>query len=113
MFKPTRQEFSIKVCPSDEISLLENTLNSMSKEGWDLYSIYESDNGSKIVYNCLFVREVENIYDEAEFEDILGFKSQMEKIHLFVLLFYSHASRGVASPRPKAYVGCKACYEAH
>ena len=80
MFKPTRQEFSIKVCPSDEISLLENTLNSMSKEGWDLYSIYESDNGSKIVYNCLFVREVENIYDEAEFEDILGFKSQMEKM---------------------------------
>ena len=80
MFKPTRQEFSIKVCPSDEISLLENTLNSMSKEGWDLYSIYESDNGSKIVYNCLFVREVENIYNEAEFEDILGFKSQMEKM---------------------------------
>ncbi len=80
MFKPTRQEFSIKVCPSDEISLLENTLNSMSKEGWDLYSIYESDNGSKIVYNCLFVREVENIYDEVEFEDILGFKTQMEKM---------------------------------
>ncbi len=80
MFKPTRQEFSIKVCPSDEISLLENTLNAMSKEGWDLYSIYESDNGSKIVYNCLFVREIENIYDEAEFEDILGFKSQMEKM---------------------------------
>ena len=26
-------------------------------------SIYESDNGSKIVYNCLFVREIENIYD--------------------------------------------------
>ena len=80
MFKPTRQEFSIKVCPSDEITLLENTLNSMSKEGWDLYSIYESDNGSKIVYNCIFMREVENIYDEAEFEDILGFKSQMEKM---------------------------------
>lgn len=80
MFKPTRQEFSIKVCPSDEITLLENTLNSMSKEGWDLYSIYESDNGTKIVYNCLFVREVENIYDEAEFEDIAGFKTQMEKM---------------------------------
>ncbi len=80
MFKPTRQEFSIKVCPSDEITLLENTLNSMSKEGWDLYSIYESDNGSKIVYNCIFAREIENIYDEAEFEDILGFKSQMEKM---------------------------------
>lgn len=80
MFKPTRQEFSIKVCPSDEITLLENTLNSMSKEGWDLYSIYESDNGTKIVYNCIFVREVENFYDEKEFEDILGFKSQMEKM---------------------------------
>lgn len=80
MFKPTRQEFSIKVCPSDEITLLENTLNGMSKEGWDLYSIYESDNGSKIVYNCIFTREVENFYDEAEFEDIAGFKTQMEKM---------------------------------
>lgn len=80
MYKPTRQEFSIKVCPSDEITLLENTLNSMSKEGWDLYSIYESDNGSKIVYNCLFTREVENIYDETEFDDIAGFKTQMEKM---------------------------------
>lgn len=80
MFKPTRQEFSIKVCPSDEITFLENTLNSMSKEGWELYSIYESDNGSKIVYNCIFTREVENIYNEAEFEDIAGFKSQMEKM---------------------------------
>ena len=80
MFKPTRQEFCIKVCPSDEITFLENTLNSMSKEGWDLYSIYESDNGTKIVYNCIFTREVENFYDESEFEDILGFKSQMEKM---------------------------------
>lgn len=80
MFKPTRQEFTIKVCPSDEVALLENTLNSMTKEGWDLYSIYEADNGSKLVYNCIFVREVENFYDEAEFEDILGFKTQMEKM---------------------------------
>ena len=80
MYKPTRQEFCIKVCPSDEITLVENTLNSMSKEGWDLYSIYESDNGSKIVYNIIFVREVENIYDEAEFEDIAGFKTQMERM---------------------------------
>ena len=80
MYKPTRQEFCIKVCPSDEITLVENTLNSMSKEGWDLYSIYESDNGSKIVYNVIFVREVENIYDEAEFEDIAGFKTQMERM---------------------------------
>ena len=83
MFKPTRQEFTIKVCPCDEVTLLENTLNSMTKEGWDLYSIYEADNGSKLVYNCIFVREVENFYDEAEFEDILGFKTQMEK------MFYS------------------------
>lgn len=80
MYKPTRQEFSIKVCPSDEITVLENTLNQMSKDGWELYSIYESDNGSKIVYNCIFMREVENLYDEAEFEDIAGFKTQMEKM---------------------------------
>lgn len=80
MFKPTRQEFSIKVCPSNEVTLLENTLNSMTKEGWDLYSIYEADGTSGLVYNCIFVREVENFYDEAEFEDILGFKSQMEKM---------------------------------
>ncbi len=80
MYKQTRQEFSIKVCPTNEIQLLETTLNTMAKEGWDLYSIYEAEAGSKLVYNCLFIREVENLKLDSDFEDIDSFKSRMEKM---------------------------------
>lgn len=80
MFKNTRQEFHIKTCPTDDVIGLENTLNSMSKQGWDLYSLHESEVGSKVVYNIIFVKEVEFSRDEAEFEDIQGYKTKMEKM---------------------------------
>ena len=54
MNKEFRQEFSIKSIPTDDVLLLENTLNAMSGAGWDLYSIYEAEQNSKIVYNCIF-----------------------------------------------------------
>lgn len=80
MFKNTRQEFCIKTVPADEIQALENTLNSMSKQGWDLYSMHEGEADNKIVYNVIFVKEVEFIPNEDEFEDIQGYKTKMEKM---------------------------------
>lgn len=80
MFRNQRQEFSIKTVPSEDISLLESTLNSMSKEGWDLYSLHESECNSGMQYNCIFVKDVINADDFDEFEDISGFKSKMEKM---------------------------------
>lgn len=79
MYRATRQEFCIKVCPTNELSTLENTLNSMSKEGWELYSLHEVEMNGNMKYNCIFVREVA-VDDEDTFEDISGFKTQMEKM---------------------------------
>lgn len=79
MTKQYRQEFSIKSIPTDDTPLLENTLNSMAYAGWDLYSIYEAEQNSKIVYNCIFVKEVENVDEEIQ-EDMVTFRSQVEKM---------------------------------
>lgn len=77
MPKQYRQEYSIKQVPTDEARLLENTLNAMSQQGWELYSIYEAEQNSKIVYNCIFVREVDN--EEVQ-DDLTAFRSTVEKM---------------------------------
>ncbi len=79
MTKQFRQEYSIKSVPTDEPNLLENTLNAMSSSGWELYSIYESEQNSKIMYNCIFVKESENLIEETD-DEILSFRSQVEKM---------------------------------
>ncbi len=79
MNKEFRQEFSIKSIPTDDVLLLENTLNAMSGAGWDLYSIYEAEQNSKIVYNCIFVKEVENTDNESDV-DIINFRSSVERM---------------------------------
>ena len=79
MNKQFRQEFKIKSIPTDDTVLLENTLNSMSSFGWELYSIYEAEQNNKIVYNCIFVKESENLAEESD-DEILSFRSQVEKM---------------------------------
>lgn len=81
MFKSSRQEFCIKTCPSDDVQKLEGTLNTMSKQGWELYSLHESEASSGAMqYNCIFVKDVLTSDDFEDFEDISGFKSKMEKM---------------------------------
>jgi len=79
MNKQFRQEFSIKSIPTDDTVLLENTLNSMSAVGWELYSIYEAEQNGKIVYNCIFVKETENLEVEND-DEIINFRSKVEKM---------------------------------
>ena len=79
MSKQFRQEFKIKSVPTDETLLLENTLNSMSSVGWELYSIYEAEQNNKIVYNCIFVKESENLEQETD-DEIVNFRSKVEKM---------------------------------
>ena len=64
MFKSTRQEFCIKTCPLEDVQGLEHILNSMSKQGWELYSLHEGEINNKVVYNIIFVKEVEFSKDE-------------------------------------------------
>ncbi len=79
MIRGQRQEFCIKSIPTEEIQALESVLNSMSKEGWDLYSIYEGEINNRVVYNVLFARDVE-IEDDENYEDIQGYKTKMERM---------------------------------
>lgn len=79
MSKQFRQEYKIKSIPTDDTVLLENTLNSMSSVGWELYSIYESEQNNKIVYNCIFVKESENLEAEAD-DELINFRSKVEKM---------------------------------
>lgn len=79
MSKEFKQEFSIKSIPTDDTLLLENTLNAMSTTGWELYSIYEAEQNSKIVYNCIFVKESEVSDDDAT-DDIINFRSTVERM---------------------------------
>ncbi|MBQ8847598.1 MAG: flagellar biosynthesis protein FlhA [Candidatus Gastranaerophilales bacterium] len=79
MNKEFRQEFSIKSIPTDDTLLLENTLNAMATTGWELYSIYEAEQNSKIVYNCIFVKETPVSGDETE-EDIINFRNSVERM---------------------------------
>ena len=76
MSKDFKQEFSIKSIPTDDTLLLENTLNAMSINGWELYSIYEAEQNSKIVYNCIFVKETAIEEDEIT-DDIINFRSSI------------------------------------
>lgn len=79
MNKQYRQEFSIKQIPTDDAQNLELTLNSMSSEGWELYSIYEAEQNSKIVYNCIFARDCE-IEEDNEDNDIADFRNKVERM---------------------------------
>lgn len=84
MFKDSRQEYSIKSCPTTDVEGLENLLNSMSQDGWELYTMNESETKSgQFNYNCIFVRDFEE--EAAEDSevchiDVGDFRSKMEKI---------------------------------
>ncbi len=81
MYKPTRNIYTIRTSPYDDNEKLENLLNDMSKEGWDIYSLQELENDEGFYYNCIFIKEVEN--DDSDLNDnadLLNFKSKIERI---------------------------------
>ena len=81
MYKPTRNAYTIRTSPFNDNEKLENLLNEMSKDGWEIYSIQELENDDGIFYNCIFIKEVEAedtlMSDNA---DLLNFKSRIERI---------------------------------
>ena len=81
MFKPTRNIYTIRTSPYNDNEKLENLLNDMSKDGWEVYSLQEIENDDGIFYNCIFVKEAdpdEDILNENA--DLLNFKSRIERI---------------------------------
>lgn len=82
MYKGLRMRYVIKSVPSDDTKALEDLLNEMSSDGWDLYSMHEVENDDNFQYNCIFATENEKETDKEEDDivNISAFKSQMEKV---------------------------------
>lgn len=81
MYKPTRNVYTIRTSPYNDNEKLENLLNEMSKDGWDIYSMQELESDEELFYNCIFIKEVDNDdLTEGENDDLLNFKSKIERI---------------------------------
>lgn len=83
MLGKNRMEYVIKTCNAENAQELQNLLNEMSMNGWDLYSMTEigSDEDDKTQLNCIFMREAKNpSVSESDIISISDFKSQMEKM---------------------------------
>lgn len=82
MFKNNRMQYIIKTCSSENVQELQNLLNEMSMNGWELYSMNEVETDEGYKYNCIFMSEIKQA-EENEGNDIINissFKSQMEKM---------------------------------
>lgn len=86
MFRRSKPIYKIKSVPSDNVEDLENLLNEMSKDNWDLYSLQEGENDEGYCFNCIFVKdsslEPENDEDD-DVDDNFGYKNKMQRLMSF------------------------------
>ena len=77
-----KMQYVIKSVPTDDKQALENLLNEMSEEGWDLYTMHEVETDSSIDFNCIFMREKQEdeTPDLDDIVNITSFKYRMEKM---------------------------------
>ncbi len=82
MFNKNKMQYVVKTCSGENVQDLQNLLNEMSMNGWELYSMQETETDEGIVYNCIFMTEAKNVNDSANADEIniSTFKSQMEKM---------------------------------
>ena len=65
-----KMQYVIKSVPTDDKQALEDLLNDMSNQGWDLYTMHEIESESSIDFNCIFVRERQE-EDKTDLDDIV------------------------------------------
>lgn len=82
MLGKNRMEYVIKSCQADNAQELQNLLNEMSMNGWELYSMHEvGDDEDNNQLNCIFMREAKSENNsDSDIVNISDFKSQMEKM---------------------------------
>lgn len=79
--KSTRMQYCIKAVPSNDTFQMESLLNEMSSLGWELYTMHEVESDEGYNYNCIFVKETENILSAEEDDDSeFGYQTQMQKM---------------------------------
>ena len=82
MFNKNKMQYVVKTCSGENVQDLQNLLNEMSMNGWELYSMQEVESDEGFVYNCIFMTEAKSSgdSDNADVINISTFKSQMEKM---------------------------------
>ncbi len=82
MFKSNKMQYIIRSCSSENIQELQNLLNEMSMNGWELYSMNEVETDEGFKYNCIFMSELKTDKEDesGDIINISSFKSQMEKM---------------------------------
>ena len=76
-------QYVIKTCSSENMQELQNLLNEMSMNGWELYSMQETENDDgQLLCHCIFMKEADISGQETNSDviNISSFKSQMEKM---------------------------------
>lgn len=82
MYRSNKMQYVIKTCSSEDPQELQNLLNEMSMNGWELYSMTEVETEEGYKYNCIFMSE-KPAPEEGNSGDVINitsFKSQMEKM---------------------------------
>jgi flagellar biosynthesis component FlhA len=77
-----KMKYVIKSCAADDTQELQNLLNEMSMNGWELYSMNEVENDEKIMFNCIFMMEDDSSKID-ESDDIMSWgtvKNPIEKM---------------------------------
>ena len=75
--KPTGMKYCIKTCSSENTQELENLLNEMSAQGWEIYTMHEDEGDDGFNFNCIFARDAQeepdedNDFDEEEDEIVM------------------------------------------
>ncbi len=78
-----KMQYVIKTCSSENTQELQNLLNEMSMNNWELYSMQEVENeDGQVLCHCIFMKEAEygTVETNADVINISTFKSQMEKM---------------------------------
>lgn len=75
-----KMQYVVKTCSGDSPQELQDLLNDMSNNGWELYSMQEVETEDGFDYNCIFMREAKTAESGADEINISSFKSQMEKM---------------------------------
>ena len=77
-----RMQYVIKSVPTNDKQALEDLLNDMSNQGWELYTMHEIENEDSFDFNCIFTkqRQDDDSTDLDEIVNVTSFKSRMEKM---------------------------------
>ena len=76
-------EYIIKEVPTEDRQALQDLLNEMSMQGWDLYTLHEVESEDDILYSCIFMKErsenEENeVFDKVVKQGVFSFSESNE-----------------------------------